>query len=93
MADLATTPDDRVAYLTFVVDGAGPTGVELVGQVAELAHTVLPRDYRLIDTHEAIILLVEATPTVLVAFASRSSRTAPCSWAPRGIRHRGTWPR
>src|SRR5215212_4683170 len=37
MAELATTPDDRAAYLTFVVYGAGPTGVELVGQVAELA--------------------------------------------------------
>jgi NADH:ubiquinone reductase (H+-translocating) len=69
MAELATTPEDRAAYLTFVVVGAGPTGVELVGQVAELAHTVLPRDYRLIDTREAIILLVEAAPTVLGPFA------------------------
>ena len=68
MAELATTPEDRAAYLTFVVIGAGPTGVELVGQVAELAHTVLPRDYRLIDTREAIILLVEAAPTVLGPF-------------------------
>ena len=68
MAELATTPEDRAAYLTFVVVGAGPTGVELVGQVAELAHTVLPRDYRLIDTREAIILLVEAAPTVLGPF-------------------------
>ena len=68
MAELATTPEDRAAYLTFVIVGAGPTGVELVGQVAELAHTVLPRDYRLIDTREAIILLVEAAPTVLGTF-------------------------
>jgi NADH dehydrogenase len=74
MAELATTPDDRAAYLTFVVIGAGPTGVELVGQVAELAHDVLPRDYRLIDTHEAIILLVEAAPTVLGPFHSDLQR-------------------
>jgi NADH dehydrogenase len=74
MAELATTPDDRAAYLTFVVIDAGPTGVELVGQVAELAHDVLPRDYRLIDTHEAIILLVEAAPTVLGPFHSDLQR-------------------
>jgi NADH dehydrogenase len=74
MAELATTPDDRAAYLTFVVIGAGPTGVELVGQVAELANTVLPRDYRLIDTKEAIILLVEAAPTVLGPFAPQLQR-------------------
>jgi NADH dehydrogenase len=74
MAELATNPDDRAAYLTFVVVGAGPTGVELVGQVAELAHIVLPRDYRLIDTHEAIILLVEAAPAVLGPFAPSLQR-------------------
>ena len=46
MAELATDPQERAEWLTFVVIGAGPTGVELVGQIAELAHTVLPRDYR-----------------------------------------------
>ena len=45
MAELSTDPQERAEWLTFVVIGAGPTGVELVGQVAELAHTVLPRDY------------------------------------------------
>ena len=43
MAELATDPAERAEWLTFVVIGAGPTGVELVGQVAELAHKVLPR--------------------------------------------------
>jgi NADH dehydrogenase len=57
--------------LTFVVIGAGPTGVELVGQVAELAHTVLPRDYRSIDTREARILLLEGAPSVLPPFAPK----------------------
>ena len=42
MAELATDPVERAEWLTFVVIGAGPTGVELVGQVAELAHKVLP---------------------------------------------------
>ena len=65
MAELATDPQERAEWLTFVVIGAGPTGVELVGQVAELAHKVLPRDYRDVDTHEARIILLEGAPAVL----------------------------
>jgi len=68
MAELSTDPAERAEWLTFVVIGAGPTGVELVGQVAELAHTVLPRDYRSIDTREARILLLEGAPSVLPPF-------------------------
>jgi NADH:ubiquinone reductase (H+-translocating) len=68
MAELADDPAERARYLTFVVVGAGPTGVELVGQVAELAHQVLPRDYRSVDTTEARIVLVEAGPAVLGPF-------------------------
>ena len=59
MAELATDPQERAEWLTFVVIGAGPTGVELVGQVAELAHRVLPREYRSMHTSEARILLLE----------------------------------
>jgi NADH dehydrogenase len=68
MAELATDPKERAEWLTFVVIGAGPTGVELVGQIAELAHKVLPRDYRSIDTTEARIVLVEGTGAVLPPF-------------------------
>jgi NADH dehydrogenase len=71
MAELATDPQERAEWLTFVVIGAGPTGVELVGQVAELAHSVLPRDYRSINTREARILLLEGAPSVLPPFASK----------------------
>jgi NADH:ubiquinone reductase (H+-translocating) len=71
MAELSTDPAERAEWLTFVVIGAGPTGVELVGQVAELAHTVLPRDYRSIDTREARILLLEGAPSVLPPFAEK----------------------
>jgi NADH:ubiquinone reductase (H+-translocating) len=74
MAELATEPAERAAYLTFVVVGAGPTGVELVGQLAELAHQVLPRDYRSVVTTEARILLVEAGPAVLGAFHPKLQR-------------------
>ena len=69
MAELATDPQERAEWLTFVVIGAGPTGVELVGQIAELAHTVLPRDYRRVNTsQEARIILLEGAPSVLPPF-------------------------
>jgi NADH dehydrogenase len=71
MAELATDPQERAEWLTFVVVGAGPTGVELVGQVAELAHQVLPRDFRSADTTEARILLLEGAPAVLPPFAPK----------------------
>ena len=74
MAELASDPAERAAYLTFVVIGAGPTGVEMVGQVAELAHEALPREYKSVATTEAKILLVEAGPQVLAAFAPRLQR-------------------
>jgi NADH:quinone reductase (non-electrogenic) len=69
MAELTTDPQERAEWLTFVVIGAGPTGVELVGQIAELAHQVLPRDFRSVDTTEARILLLEGAPAVLPPFA------------------------
>jgi NADH dehydrogenase len=74
MAELATDPAERAAYLTFAVIGAGPTGVEVAGQIAELAHETLPREYKSVTTAEAKILLIEAGPQVLAAFAPRLQR-------------------
>jgi NADH dehydrogenase len=74
MAELATDPQERSEWLTFVVIGAGPTGVELVEQVAELAHMVLPRDYRSVDTTEAKILLLEGAGAVLGPFDPKLQR-------------------
>jgi NADH dehydrogenase len=74
MAELTTDPAERAAYLTFAVIGAGPTGVEMAGQVAELAHEALPREYRSVATAEAKILLIEAGPEVLAAFAPKLQR-------------------
>jgi NADH dehydrogenase len=71
MAELATDPAERAEWLTFVVIGAGPTGVELVGQIAELAHTVLPQDYRSVNTREARIILLEGAGAVLPPFAPK----------------------
>src|SRR3954453_11128822 len=48
-AELDPNPDDRTAWLTFVVVGGGPTGVEMAGQIAELARDTLPGDFRAID--------------------------------------------
>lgn len=68
MAELTEDPQERDEWLTFVVIGAGPTGVELVGQIAELAHKVLPHDYRRFDTTSARIILLEGADAVLPPF-------------------------
>ena len=74
MAELAADPAERAAYLTFAVIGAGPTGVEMVGQVAELAHEALPREYKSVATTEAKIVLIEAGPAGLATFAPKLQR-------------------
>src|SRR5258708_25412056 len=64
-AELGPDPEPRAAWLTFVVVGAGPTGVEMAGQIAELARDTLRRDFRTIHPCTARILLVEpADPTL-----------------------------
>jgi NADH:ubiquinone reductase (H+-translocating) len=67
-AEAATTDAQRDACLTFAVIGAGPTGAELAGTLAEIARHTLTRDFRHIDTRKARILLIEAGPRVLSAF-------------------------
>src|SRR3990170_1800487 len=69
-------PGRRRAWLTFVVVGGGPTGVELAGQIAEIANDTLRRDFRSIDPRAARILLIEATDRLLGAFPERSSTRA-----------------
>ena len=61
-------PDEQDSWLTFVVVGAGPTGVEMAGQIAELARDTLSREFRAIDPGRARVLLVEAADRVLSAF-------------------------
>ena len=67
-AERETDPERRAALLTFVIIGAGPTGVELAGTIAELAKDTLPPDFRNIDTHKARVVLIEAGPRVLAGF-------------------------
>jgi NADH dehydrogenase len=69
-------PERRKALMTFVIVGAGPTGVEMAGAIAEIANHTLARDFRHIDTRDARIILVEASRRMLAAFPDRLSRYA-----------------
>ena len=69
-------PARRAAWLTFVVVGAGPTGVEMAGAFAEIARQVLRRDFRRIDPALARVLLVEAGPRVLTTYTPPISEKA-----------------
>jgi NADH dehydrogenase len=70
--------DERVRdeWLTFAVVGAGATGVEMAGQISELAHRTLVQDYRSIDTRRARIVLVDALDDVLGTFGTKLSAGA-----------------
>jgi NADH dehydrogenase len=76
---------DRGAWLTFVVVGGGPTGVEMAGQIGELALDTLRRDFRNIDPRSARILLVEATDRVLTSFPPSLSAKAERSLRRLGV--------
>lgn len=71
LAELATDPVDRDRLTTFVVVGAGPTGVELTGQLADLAHRSLRGNFRHLDPATARVLLVDMVPTVLPGYPAR----------------------
>jgi NADH dehydrogenase len=75
-AELEADAERRCALLTFVVVGGGPTGVEMAGQIAELARDTLSDEFRTIDPGEARVLLVEMTDRVLTTFPPSLSRKA-----------------
>jgi NADH dehydrogenase len=75
----------RAAWLTFVVVGAGPTGVEMAGQIAELARDTLRHDFRSIDPRTGRILLVEAADRVLTTFPPSLSAKAARSLQRLGV--------
>jgi NADH dehydrogenase len=75
-AEVEDDPARRDALLTFTVIGAGPTGVELAGIIAEMAHKTLPGEFRRIDTRRARVVLVEAGPRILPAFSEDLSAYA-----------------
>jgi NADH:quinone reductase (non-electrogenic) len=84
-AERETDPERRAALLTFVIIGAGPTGVELAGTIAELARDTLPPDFRNIDTHNARVVLIEAGPRVLAGFPDDLSAYAQRSLKSLGV--------
>jgi NADH dehydrogenase len=67
-AERESDPAKRQALLTFVVVGGGPTGVEMAGAIAELAHVTLARDFRAINPKTARVILVENSPIILQSF-------------------------
>ena len=86
--ELAELEDDaarRAAWLTFAVIGAGPTGVEMAGQIAELAHHSLPSNFRRIDTAAARIVLIDARPRILLGFDERLARRAAARLERMGV--------
>jgi NADH dehydrogenase len=84
-AEAEPTAEERDAWLTFVVVGAGPTGVEMAGQIAELARDTLRSDFRKIDPRRARILLVEAADRVLTSFPPKLSAKAQRSLERLGV--------
>jgi NADH dehydrogenase len=77
MAEAETDEDLRREWLTFAVVGAGPTGVEMAGQICELSHRALRRNFRRIDPRSARVLLFDGVNEVLPSFGHRvAARTA-----------------
>ncbi|MGN6128723.1 MAG: NAD(P)/FAD-dependent oxidoreductase [Nocardioidaceae bacterium] len=71
LAEIAEDDEEIERLLTFVVVGAGPTGVEMAGQIAELAHRTLRKDFRRINTRRARVILLDAAPQVLPPFGAK----------------------
>jgi len=84
-AEKETDPEKRSRWLTFVIVGAGPTGVELAGAIAELAYHTLKEDFRSIDTKETQILLLEGLDRTLPPFAPELSLKAEASLTRLGV--------
>jgi NADH dehydrogenase len=84
-AEKEQDPERRAALLTFVIVGAGPTGVELAGTIAELAKDTLAPDFRNIDTNKTRVVLIEAGPRVLAGFADDLSAYAQASLEKIGV--------
>ncbi|MGX6449554.1 NAD(P)/FAD-dependent oxidoreductase, partial [Patulibacter sp. S7RM1-6] len=76
MAERSKDPVARRAWTTFVVVGGGPTGVEMAGQIAELSHRSLGRNFRRIDPDEARVVLLDGGDTLLHPFPKRLQRSA-----------------
>lgn len=84
-AETEADPERRKALLTFVVIGGGPTGVEMAGAIAELAHRSVSRDFRSITPHCSRVVLVDGAPRVLMAFPPELSDNAAKALTELGV--------
>jgi NADH dehydrogenase len=87
-AEREPDPDERRAWLTFVIVGAGPTGVELAGALGEIANDTLRHDFRSINPAEASILLLEGGERVLPSFPPDLGKIAELDLVKLGVRSR-----
>jgi NADH dehydrogenase len=85
VAERLSDPVQRRSWLTFVVVGAGPTGVELSGAIAEIARQTLKNDFRSIHPEEAQIILLDGAPRVLMPFPEDLAEKASRSLAKLGV--------
>ncbi|MFI5273282.1 MAG: NAD(P)/FAD-dependent oxidoreductase [Ktedonobacterales bacterium] len=85
-------PQSAQEYLTFVVVGAGPTGIEMAGELAEVARKALVRDFRHINPASARIVLVEAAPHILAAYPESLSRKGTAKLRRLGVEVRTSAP-
>jgi NADH dehydrogenase len=88
VAERLSDPRERRAWLTFVIVGAGPTGVELSGAIAEIARQTLKNDFRSINPGEAQIILMDGGPRILTSFSEDLSVKAARSLANLGVQVR-----
>jgi NADH:quinone reductase (non-electrogenic) len=84
-AEEDSSPEPQAAWLTFLVVGGGPTGVELAGQIAEISRDTLRRNFRNVDPRGARILLVEMDDRILPQFPPRLSKKAARSLEELGV--------
>jgi len=85
VAERISDPAQRRAWLTFVIVGAGPTGVELAGAIAEIARQTLRNDFRSIHPEEAEIILLDGAPRVLMSFPEDLAEKATRSLGRLGV--------
>jgi NADH:ubiquinone reductase (H+-translocating) len=76
IAELSDDPEQIRRLMTFVIIGAGPTGVEMAGQIAELSHRTLRNEFRSIDPRNSRILLLDGAPRIMPTFREKTAEKA-----------------
>lgn len=84
-AEKLSSPEEKEEWLTFAIVGGGPTGVELAGAIAEIAHKTIKQDFKEIDTTRAKILLIEGMDRVLPPYPEELSHKAQASLEELGV--------